>query len=206
MNQPARLLALIAAAAVLALGLIACGDDDDATSATTTPAQQDPGGMQSAQMLSLTGESTTLVLDRGTAKVLSENKVTVAPVMPAAPLGGGIAFPITGGRVDSESLAGTIEHSGGLTFSAGGEKVVLTDFVVNTSAGTLASMAAGAELPTLELDLTELERSTEGGAIVASGITAALSPEAATALNDAFGVSLFEAGLPIGTVTVRATA
>jgi hypothetical protein len=45
-----------------------------------------------------------------------------------------------------------------------------------------------------------------GGAIVASGISATLTGEAAKALNEAFGVSLFEEGLAIGDVPVRAVA
>lgn len=206
MKHPARLAILIAAVAALSVGLLACGDDDDDETTAAATTEQAAEEMPASQMLSLNGEDTTLVLDPATAGVLEQNKVTVAPVKPAAAKGGGIAFPITGGEVDSESLAGTIEHSGGLTFRAGGQEVTITDFVVDTVAGSLTSTAGGAELPTLDLDLGSLQRSMEAGAIVASGIQATLTAEAAKALNDAFGVSLFEAGLPIGEVTVRATA
>jgi hypothetical protein len=193
-----RLTALVGAMAALAVTVAACGDDDDET---TTSAD-------AAQTLSLNGEQTVLALDSGTAEVLTENEVEVAPVDPASAGDDGIAFPITGGEVDSETLGGTIDHSGGLEFSAGKTSVALTDFIVDTAAGTLtATTPDGAELVTLDLDLTGLERTDEeDGTIVASGITATLSKDAAAALNDAFSVELFEGGLAIGDVTVTATA
>ena len=188
-----------AATAALALTVAACGDDDDEEAATSADA---------AQALSLNGEQTELALDSGTAEVLTENEVEVAPVDPASAGDDGIAFPITGGEVDSETLGGTIDHSGGLEFSAGKTSVALTDFVVDTEAGTLtATTPDGAELVTLDLDLAGLERTDEeDGTIVASGITATLSDDAAAALNEAFSVKLFEGGLAIGDVTVTATA
>jgi Htaa len=200
-----RLLAMIAALA-LALTAVACGDDDEDESGGSAGTTTQEETMAESQPLELNGETTTLVLDPGTAKVLTDNKVKVAPVEPAAPDGDGIGFPITGGTVDSESLAGTIDHSGGLRFSAGGTNLEVTDFVVDTEAGTLTATAGGADIPLLTLDLAGLERSMEGGAIVASGITAALTADAAQALNDTFKVKLFEEGLAIGDVTVTATA
>jgi hypothetical protein len=198
-----RLLALVAALA-LALVAVACGDDDDDGGGGTDAAVEETEA--ASQQLRLNGETTALVLDEQTATVLTDNGVKVAPVDPAAPDGDGIGFPITGGMVDSESLAGMIEHSGGLRFSAGGTNLEVTDFVVDTEAGTLTAMAGGADVPLLALDLSGLERTEEGGAIVASGIEASLTPEAAKALNDTFKVELFEEGLAIGDVTVRATA
>jgi hypothetical protein len=198
-----RLLALVAALA-LALVAVACGDDDDDGGGGTDAAVEETEA--ASQQLRLNGETTVLVLDEQTATVLTDNGVKVAPVDPAAPDGDGIGFPITGGMVDSESLAGMIEHSGGLRFSAGGTNLEVTDFVVDTGAGTLTATAGGADVPLLALDLSGLERTEEGGAIVASGIEASLTPEAAKALNDTFKVELFEEGLAIGDVTVRATA
>ena len=188
----------LAAIIVLAFGVAACGDDENENGGggTTTAA---------AEPLALTGEQTEVVLDAGTAGVLKENQVTVEPIDPAAPEGDAIAFPITGGEINTDDLAGTIKHSGGLRFSAGGTQVELTDFVVDTVNGTLTSTAAGAELPTLKLDLSGVQQSDEGGTIVLSNIPSTLTPEAAQALNDAFGVSLFKGGLAFGDVTVRAT-
>ncbi len=184
--------------AALAFGLAACGDDgDDAADTATTTA---------AATLTLTGEGTTLALDAGTAQVLTDNSIAVAPIEPATAGDDGITFPITGGSVEAESLAGTIEHSGGLRFSAGGTDLDLTDFVIDTSAGTLTATAGGAQVPILDVDLTGLERSDDMGTIVLEGITVSLSAEGAAALNETFGVTLFTEGLAIGDVTVRATA
>jgi hypothetical protein len=187
---------VVAGVAALSLGVAACGSSDSSSTDSTA---------STPQKLALTGESTTLVLDPATAKVLTQNKVSVAPVAPATAEGGGIAFPITGGAVDPNTLAGRITHSGGLEFAAGGTKVKLTNFVVNTVAGTLTSTVGGAKLLTLDLDLSGLKKSTQNGVIVASGVTAALTAPAAKALNAAFGVSIFTKGLAIGTVTIRAT-
>jgi hypothetical protein len=199
MNMPKiiRLTTVISAVGVLALTIAACGGDD----ATSTESE-------ATQMLSLNGDQTVLALDPGTAKVLAENKVKVAPVDPASAGDEGISFPITGGEVDSETLAGTIDHSGGLEFSAGKTNVALTDFVVDTAAGTLtATTPDGAKLVTLDLDLAGLDRAEEeDGTIVASGIVASLTKDAAAALNDAFSVDLFKGGLTIGDVTITATA
>ena len=198
-----RLLALVAALA-LALVAVACGDDDDDGGGGGDAAVEETEA--ASQQLRLNGETTVLVLDEQTATVLTDIGVKVSQVDTAAPDGDGIGGPITGGMVDSESLAGMIEHSGGLRFSAGGTNLEVTDFVVDTGAGTLTATAGGADVPLLALDLSGLERTEQGGAIVASGIEASLTPEAAKALNDTFKVELFEEGLAIGDVTVRATA
>ncbi len=183
--------------AALALVLAACGDDDD-----------DDGADDAAEAteLVLTGEDTTLVLDAGTAGVLEDNSVSVAPVDPATAGDDGISFPITGGTIDAETLAGTIDHSGGLVFSAGGTDLEVTDFVIDTAAGSLLATAGEDQIPLLAVDLTGVERSDDGGVIVLEGITTSLTPEAADALNTTFEVELFEEGLAIGDVTVRATA
>jgi hypothetical protein len=192
-----RIPLLVALVMALAIGVAACGDDDDDDGADATT--------ESAELV-LTGESTTLALDEGTAGVLTDNGVEVAPVDPATAGDEGIAFPITGGTVEAESLAGTIEHSGGLVFSAGGTELEVTDFVIDTTEGTLTATAGGDQIPLLAVDLSTLERSDDMGTIVLEGIGTTLSAEAAVALNDTFEVEIFEEGIPIGTVTVRATA
>lgn len=203
MTKKIKSTAIISLLAVLALAFAACGDDDE----TTTAADEGTTEEATSETLTLNGEDTVLALDSGTAKVLEDNKIEVAPVDPASAGDDGISFPITGGEVDSESLAGTIDHSGGLEFTAGGTSVELTDFVVDTAAETLTATAPdGSSLLVLDLDLSGLDRSDEGGTIVLTGITAALSEDGAQALNDAFEVDLFEGGLAIGDVTVNATA
>jgi hypothetical protein len=190
-NRTLRLLALMASLA-LALGAMACGDDDDGG-----------GGKQ----LTLNGENTVLTLDEGVVSVLQAKKVKVVPIEPAGPGGpAGVRFPITGGKVNSETLAGSIEHSGGLRFSIGRETLEVTDFVADTEARVLSATAGAAEIPLLTLDFAGLKKSTKGGAIVASGIGVALTPAAASAMNGILGVNFFAKGLALGTLTVTATA
>jgi hypothetical protein len=188
-----RLLALMASLA-LVLGGLACGDDDD-----------EGGG--SSKELTLNGENTVLTLDEGVVSVLQAKKVKVVPIEPAGPGGpAGVRFPITGGKVNSETLAGSIEHSGGLRFSIGRKTLEVTDFVADTEAGVLSATAGAAEIPLLTLDFAGLKKSTKGGAIVATGIGVALTPAAASAMNGILGVNFFKKGLALGELTVTATA
>ena len=187
-----HLLALMVALS-LALAAVACGDDEG-------------GGGADGQELTLNGEKTVLTLNEGVVAVLGQNKVKVAPVEPAGPDDAGVQFPITGGSVNSETLAGTIEHSGGLVFTVGRDTLEVTDFVADTESGQLIATAGAAELPILALDLTRVKKSTEGGAIVASGITASLTGYGASAMNAILGVKIFKEGLALGELTVTATA
>ena len=190
--------AILAVLAALALVFAACGDDDSEETTTEEAA--------ASETLTLNGEQTVLALDSGTAEVLTDNEITVGPIDPATAGDDGIAFPITGGAVDSETLAGTIDHSGGLVFEAGGTEVEVTDFVVDTAAGTLTATAGGADLLLLDVDLSGLERTDTDSAVELTGITTTLSDDGAAALNDAYSVELFEGGLAIGDVSITATA
>jgi Htaa len=191
-----------AAAAVLAFGAAACGDDSkDSTTAPATTAAA------AAAPVALAGKDTKLVLDPATGKVLAANKVTVAPVGPASTAGGGIAFPITAGSINTESLAGTVDHSGGLKFSAGGKSLAVTDFKVDTVSKQLVAQAGGADVPLLNLNLDGVKKASgPNGEIVVSNVSTTLTAQAAAALNKTFGVTLFKAGLPIGDVTITAAA
>ncbi len=174
----------------LALTAVACGDDE-----------------QGSTELTLNGKSTSLTLNEDVAAVLQKQRVKVAPVDPAAPTDtGAIQFPVTGGTVNSDTLAGTIAHRGGLLFTVGKETLEITNFVADTESGVLTATAGAAELPILALDLARVKKSTRDGAIVASGITTALTDYAAAAMNSILGVEFFEEGLPLGELTVTATA
>lgn len=189
-----RLLALMATLS-LATAAVACGGDEG-----------DGGGDSGGQELTLNGEKTVLTLDDAVVSVLEQNKVKVAPVEPAGPDDAGVQFPITGGSVDSETLAGSIEHSGGLLFSVRGDTLEVTDFVADTESALLTATAGAAELPILALDLTRVKKSTKGGAIVASRIAVSLTGYGAAAMNAILGVKIFKEGLGLGELTVTATA
>jgi len=77
-------------------------------------------GQGSANTVELAGGETSLHLNDATAKVLTDNGVSVAPIGRAS-ANGAIDFPITGGDIVPNTGAGDYEHRGsGLRFSAGG--------------------------------------------------------------------------------------
>lgn len=152
--------------------------------------------------------STDLTLDPGTAQALSDLGVAVAPVGPASVTPqGAVAFPITGGKVDASSFAGTIRHSGGISLSAGDVQVDLTRFRINIDADPdLTALVGGQRVSILSLDLSGLNAKVKGKKITLSGVSASLTADAAAALNGAFGVSAFTEGLTLGTAKVNAFA
>jgi len=154
----------------------------------------------------LVGGQTTLKLDKGTAALLADNGVSVAPTGDAHAKGRKITFPITGGSVVAETVAGTIEHSGGLEFSAGDVSLGVEDFIIDTTEGVLTARVSGTDtrVPLLALDTSEASIEPGSKGVTVSGVRATLTAEAAAALNDTFGVSLFSEGVPIGTAKVVA--
>lgn len=154
----------------------------------------------------LHGYQTTLKLDAGTAKVLKDNGVSVSPTGDAHPSGSKIAFPITGGSLDTKTLAGKVEHSGGLKFTAGKASLGVEDFVIDTAKGVLTARVSGTDtrVPLLDLSLTDAKVDADKKGATISGVKATLTTEAAAALNKTFKVSLFEKGIPVGTAKVVA--
>ena len=166
-----------------------------------------PASTRSAAYAVPTGGQTMLKLDAGTAQVLADNDITVAPASEAKVGSSGITFPITGGLLNAKSLAGSIKHSGGLTFTAGGKSLTIRNFVVSTTSQRLSAYAdeAGATLPVLRLDLAKATIRASKNKLAVYALPATLTPEAAKALNEYFGTDLFAGGLKIGSVRVDAT-
>jgi hypothetical protein len=176
-----------------------------------------PKGAPEAELLTLTGESTSVDLDPGTAQVLADNNVTVEPVAPATASTSGdtttVSFPISEGYVaiypqsESPFIRGTFSHTGGLKFTAGGKSLEVTEFIVNPGNSELTATVNGeSAAPILDLDGTNVRVSQgEGGEVRLDGTIAKLSQTGAEALNSFFGVSIFEQGIPLGEVHVVAT-
>ena len=150
----------------------------------------------------LTGGSTTLKLDRGTAAALDGLGVSVAPVGRARAGASGVRFPITGGRIDARTAAGTIRHAGGLRFSAGGRSLTLRSPRVAVGRKIMLSARVGGGRVHL-LELTGARVSRSGFNTNVSGLRARLTQKAASALNATFGVKAFKKGLRLGTASVR---
>jgi len=165
----------------------------------------------------LTGKSTSVKLDAGTAKALGDLGVAVAPT------GSGtfdsktstVSFPITGGFAAIHSdrnykpgyIAGVVIHQGsGLQFSKGDTSIEVSDFVVDPGNSILTATAGGKSgIPLLALDGTNVKVSKDGSDVVLDGTVAKLTGPGAAALNATFGVSAFTEGLALGTVHLVAS-
>jgi hypothetical protein len=175
-----------------------------ALSATTAQSSERHNG----KALELSGK-TWLKIDKDTAAALSDAGVKVeasgAAEGPTAKRPYTFAFPIVGGKVDKDPLGGKIVHSGGLSFSADSEKVVVKRFVIELDRGVLSAKVAGTGQRIALLRLGAPEGVKVGSErIVLKGVDAKLTAQAAKALNEAFDTDLFAGGLLIGEATVNA--
>jgi hypothetical protein len=195
-------LALTASAAVVAAATLTASGNATASGPAPTSARA------GATYVVLKGGATTLRLNPGTAKVLTDNGISVAPASEARVRSTGIAFPIQGGLLNSKTLAGKVKHSGGLTFSAGGKDLTIRDFTINTAKKTLSAYVdeAGARIPVLNLNLAKAKVKVTKKHLTVSNVKAKLTSGAASALNSYYSTSLFKGGLKIGTATMSASS
>lgn len=199
----ARLFRLAVVMLGLALGALALATP---ASATETHHAAHHHHQHASGTVKIKGGHTSLTVAAGTLAVLTKNGVSVTPIKPASASGATFSFPITGGAVNPKTAAGTITHDGGLTFSAGKAKLGVEDFTIDTTKGVLTARVSGTKtrVPLLKLDASQAKIWAKHGCLTVSNVKASLTAEAAAALNKTFGVSLFTAGLPIGTAKVSA--
>jgi hypothetical protein len=154
------------------------------------------------ESVALASGTTSVALDAGAGAALQSLGIAAAPIGSDA-----LAFPITGGRVNAKSYAGSITHSGGIALSRGATRVELTDFTIDIdSAPELTALVGGQRVAILSVDLAALKASVKGRRITLSGAALKLTAAAAGALNGAFSTTAFTEGLLLGTATVQATA
>jgi hypothetical protein len=175
-----------------------------ALSATTAQSSERHNG----DTIALSGK-TWLKIDKDTATALSDAGVKVeatgAAEGPTAKRPYTFAFPIVGGKVEKDPLGGKIVHSGGLSFSADSESVVVKRFVIELDRGVLTAKVAGTGQRIALLRLGAPEDVKVGSErIVLKGVDAKLTAQAAKALNEALDTDLFAGGLLIGEATVNA--
>ena len=215
MMSSARRPFVFGVAALLVAAAAACSSSTSSSTASKSPSASpkataspmaSASGSASAQTITVTGKNTTLVLDASTAQALKTAGVQVSAVAPAtAASSGGISFPITGGTLTQAGLKGTISHSGGLSFTHSGKTVTATNFVLNTTQGTLSATVYGKQVPLLAVSLSKMARTTSGSEIAATGITSTINTAAAVLLDAKLVVKVFTPGLPIGALAVYVT-
>ena len=105
----------------------------------------------------------------------------------------GRVFPITGGSLDG--AAGTIEHSGGLKFSAGGKSLSARSFRIKLARKSTLSARVGKSRVILNVDTSRAKITRVGLDTRISRVRVSLTGAAARALNTTFSTHLFRAGL-----------
>jgi hypothetical protein len=159
------------------------------------------------------GARTSVSLSTELVSALTSLKVTPAAVFPAFLRQGVAAFPISSGELDLANAKGEVLHSGGLSLSSSDTNVELTQFIIDTanpSGPVLTGLVKVSgnvvgrlplftvSLPAVALPIPAVRR------LVLSNVGLTLTSTAAQALNAAFDVTAFSAGIPIGNATLLA--
>jgi hypothetical protein len=213
---------LSAIAVIVAAGLVvaACGGGSSSggTSSSSTAASNGisgstpgsaagTGGMSSSTSATSTyssgqatviGKSTDVRVNRAVSAALRHAGIVVTAVAPATARRT-LHFPVSGGQIVVSTLAGTVDHIGGLAFRRSSKSVMVTNFVINTSTKQLTATVGGHSMPIFDLNLS-LPKSARGphGPVIASKIKLTVTSRAATALNSRLGASTFKAGINFG--------
>ncbi len=207
-----RTLAGLAALALLAIPLSACGSDDPASADSSASAPK-----AVAVIESLTGESTAIALDKGFTDALTSLKLTPGVVGDAKLTDGSLIFPITGGNVTvfkpgqvSPYVIGQIQHIGsGLSLTAGSTTVELTNFNVDPGVSRVyGDVAVNGKVVAQSAFLFQLDGRTlkplqvEGNQAILTGTKVEISDVAAPLLNDTFKTDAVKPGLLVGIATI----
>lgn len=188
LNRRAGLLTALAVAGGLAAAPVALGQGD-------------------ANTVAVDAGETRLHLNAGTAKVLADNGIGVAPLGRATAQGARVNFPITGGEIVPNTGVGIYNHDGsGLRFTANGSRADLTSFNVNTRTGDLTALVANRRITVGNLltgDAKVIRRGPGRLGTWTVRVQLNLSRPGAVALNNALNTRLFQAGLRLGRVDVR---
>lgn len=151
-----------------------------------------------------TGGGTELAVDGGTLAALTSLGIAPSAAPDATLTGTTYSFPITTGKLNGKTLAGTVGHSGGIVLTKGATVVTLSDFTIDTAKKQLWGKVNGsAPVALLDLDLAGLTLTFRSQLVWVNNVPAAFTAGAASALNTAFGTSAITAGLPLGVATIK---
>jgi hypothetical protein len=200
-RQPAIAVIVAAGLAVAACGGGSGGSNNanSRTAATSGAASGTPATTTYvAAHATVIGKSTAVVVNPAISAAIKHAGISVTAVAPAT-VKTRLRFPVSGGQIVVATLAGTIDHTGGLTFRHSGKSVTLTNFVINTKTKQLTATVSGRSMLIFSLNQARPKRvSRPHGTIVASNIKLTVTSTAATALNSDLGVSTFKAGKNFG--------
>lgn len=216
-TSKSRFVAGVAAAAVLALPLAACGSSSDDSKAGASSASASKVAKPVASIDALTGKDTKVKLDQGFVDALTTLKLTPGVVGTAKLTAGSLVFPITGGNVTyfkpgtaSPYVIGQVQHEGsGLSLTAGKTKVELTNLNVDPGVSrvygdvSVNGKTAVTSAFLFQLDGRTLQPlKTAGSTAILQGTQVKISEVAAPLLNKTFKTDAVKAGLLVGIATI----
>lgn len=209
--------AALAAAALLALPLTACSNDAAGAGNGGSGSSQSQPPAPVASIPKLSGESTMITFDQGFADALTQLKLKPGAVGDATLTPTDVEFPITGGNVTvfkpgdvDPYVIGQLQHEGsGLSLTAGGTTVELTNLNVDPGVskvyGDVAvnGQTAVTSAPLFNLDGRTLQPlKTEGSQAILEGTKVTISEDAAPLLNDTFKTDAVTPGLLVGVAKI----
>jgi hypothetical protein len=155
----------------------------------------------------VTGGKTVLKFDQNTGEGFADMSIGIDTTGAAKSGKNGFSFPIKGGDV-SEGPKGEIDHRGGLAFfTEGGPGVKFTKFAIKIGKNKtkLFAKSGHAEVRFLDLDLSDATIGGSAGTdLKIKGADATLAKAGAEVLSTTFDFP-FHKGIPMGTVTVKAS-
>lgn len=221
MRAPKTIIAAVALTAVTGLSLAACGSSSNSSSASSSSSPS-AAATPVAALTNLTGQSTAVKLDPTFLSALTSLGVKPAPYGTAKIADGSISFPITGGNATyytpgtaNPYVTGSISHDGsGLTLTAGGTEVRLSNFVVNPGTSMLTGdvavngTTAKTGIPLFFLDgtnLQPLDTTSDAGHAILTGTVVKILPDAAALLNSTFKTTGVPDYFTVGVATITLT-
>ncbi len=206
MSAALRVCTLLSCAA-LAGGVAACGGDDTSTESANAGAGSSAGSTESSSpteaVTQIVGGKSVLRLDPQLRQALDVAHVKIMPSGEASSVASGIALPISAGRLDIDTPSGTIQHAGGLRFSALGKSVEADNLVLRPKDGVVTARIDGERVSLFSADIGK-PRVVDTSDTVVLPSDVSVGDGAVRALNDALGVKVFDSGLHVGRLTASA--
>jgi hypothetical protein len=182
-------------------------------------------GVASAAVTKVTGGSTQLVVSDTALALLTNNHTTPSALAPASLSGATLTFPISGGRLNTASLRGIVNHRGGLELTNGTATVSLRrpTIVSNRAGVSLYALVRGRVVRRcqrigghvhrhLVCDTTVRYHTARIARVTALSVsngtatgTINITQFTASVINRLAGKSVITAGTAIGTATITPT-
>ncbi|MBA3865683.1 MAG: hypothetical protein H0X42_04955 [Solirubrobacterales bacterium] len=143
--------------------------------------------------------ATRLTVEKSFLALLKENGVKLSALAPAKLKGTTLSFPVSGGKFDPTTSAGTVEHEGGLLFKAGARKVPLSALQLKTTSKhtPFSVKAGGGQLKLAAAKSLAVTREGFANKVKVTALT--LSAKVATRLDKKLHLrGVFKEGQPLG--------